>query len=393
MLTSGGKMVDPGCAWTSSRSPKSKKGGTSGSTKRAKSKSTLLHWRTSVISKNAEWEPQCQKYKGRVVLRGDIVKDDSGGYAVFTEQGSSASQMNAAASSRLPDCTQVKIGGRSRISQNSQVRVPRRMDTSSTTWMAEILGKHGRSCGTSWTNFIWSSNSRDCYGKDKFEEVLLEFGSEKQGMHVWSSKTELFLSVCVDDVKMAGKKQKISPMWKKLMKNVDLDEPTSCLDHVNLGCTQREWGMKSLLRKIHRCLNRVFLLEQLKNYRGGQSLAKNPWLGPTTWKDMLEQALSDTVNWQTRTWSSFTKFQYFCLDDHQFKQEELESAGELSHDCSQFVFEMLVLHTNWKTWHSVVGQQTCKISHWMDSGIRQTISSFDCIHSSHRRIPATLSCG
>ena len=32
----------------------------------------------------------------RVVLRGDMVKDDSGSYAVFTEQGSSASQMTAA---------------------------------------------------------------------------------------------------------------------------------------------------------------------------------------------------------------------------------------------------------------------------------------------------------
>ena len=43
--------------------------------------------------KNVELETKHQKYKGRVVLRGDIVKDDSG---VFTEQGSSASQMTAA---------------------------------------------------------------------------------------------------------------------------------------------------------------------------------------------------------------------------------------------------------------------------------------------------------
>ena len=43
--------------------------------------------------KNAELETKHQKYKGRVVVRGDIVKDDSGSYAVFTEQGSSASQM------------------------------------------------------------------------------------------------------------------------------------------------------------------------------------------------------------------------------------------------------------------------------------------------------------
>ena len=39
---------------------------------------------------------------------------------------------------------------------------------------------------------------------------------------------------------MAGKKQNLAPMWKKLMKDVDFEEPTSFLDHVYLGCTQRE---------------------------------------------------------------------------------------------------------------------------------------------------------
>ena len=59
--------------------------------------------------KNAEYEAKHQKYKGRVVLRGDTVRDDSGSYAVFTEQGSSASQMTAAKVmdiiSRLPGCS------------------------------------------------------------------------------------------------------------------------------------------------------------------------------------------------------------------------------------------------------------------------------------------------
>ena len=35
--------------------------------------------------KNAELEAKHQEYKGGVVLRGDIVKDNSGAYAVFTE--------------------------------------------------------------------------------------------------------------------------------------------------------------------------------------------------------------------------------------------------------------------------------------------------------------------
>ena len=37
--------------------------------------------------KNAKFEPKFQKYKGWVVIRGDIVKHGSGSHAIFTEQG------------------------------------------------------------------------------------------------------------------------------------------------------------------------------------------------------------------------------------------------------------------------------------------------------------------
>ena len=68
----------------------------------------ILHHQWTCHVKNAELEAKHPNYKGRVVLRGDIVKDNSGSYAVFTEQGSSASQMAAAKImdiiSRLPGC-------------------------------------------------------------------------------------------------------------------------------------------------------------------------------------------------------------------------------------------------------------------------------------------------
>ena len=77
----------------------------------ARKKGTTVHFASLMDLchlKNSELEPQFQKYKGRVVLRGDIVKDDSGSYAVFTEQGSSAPQMTAAKVmniiSRPPGC-------------------------------------------------------------------------------------------------------------------------------------------------------------------------------------------------------------------------------------------------------------------------------------------------
>ena len=73
------------------------------------------------------------------MLRGDIVKDDSGAYAVFTEQGSSASQMTAAKIMgvivRLPGCdghaacavsayTQVKLEDAPRLSKITKSECP-----------------------------------------------------------------------------------------------------------------------------------------------------------------------------------------------------------------------------------------------------------------------------
>ena len=46
--------------------------------------------------KNSELDKKLEKYIGHAVLRGVVVKDDSWSYAVFTEQGSSASHMTAA---------------------------------------------------------------------------------------------------------------------------------------------------------------------------------------------------------------------------------------------------------------------------------------------------------
>ena len=72
--------------------------------------------------KNAELEAKHQKYKGRVVLRGDIVKDNSGSYAVFTEQGSSASQMTAA---KVMDIISILPGLRWTSSRRSYLLIPK----------------------------------------------------------------------------------------------------------------------------------------------------------------------------------------------------------------------------------------------------------------------------
>ena len=54
----------------------------------------------------------------------------------------------------------------------------------------------------------------------------------------------LFLSVYVDDIILPRKKQNIDPMWKVLMKDVDLGEPTSFLDHVYFGLHSKRMSDK-----------------------------------------------------------------------------------------------------------------------------------------------------
>ena len=77
----------------------------------------------------------------------------------------------------------------------------------------------------------------------QFEKLLLKHGWEKipnwECLFVHREKG-LFSSVHVVDIKLARKKQNIDPMWKVLNKEVDLGEATTFLDHVYLGCTQRE---------------------------------------------------------------------------------------------------------------------------------------------------------
>ena len=77
----------------------------------------------------------------------------------------------------------------------------------------------------------------------QFEKILLKYGWEKvsnwECLSVHREKG-LFFSVYVDDIKLAGKKQNIYPMWKVRNEEVDLGEPTSFLDRVYLGCSQRQ---------------------------------------------------------------------------------------------------------------------------------------------------------
>ena len=95
--------------------------------------------------KSSELEPQFQKYKGRVALRGDIVKDDSGSYAVFTEQRDHRHHKCQDAQDKqqadaVSAYTQVKMEDAPSLWKKSEVRMSKYLETSSETQRAQNHG-------------------------------------------------------------------------------------------------------------------------------------------------------------------------------------------------------------------------------------------------------------
>ena len=150
-----------------------------------------------------------------------VLKDDSAAYAVFTEQGSSASQMTAAkvmgVVARLPGCAGQAADAVSAYTQEKMEDAPRLFQIPKSecpdTWIRLLRHKWPKSWsgiagpavllernlyGHPLVGLLWRDTLRRFYwdwdGKVPNCECL--FVHRKQG---------LFLSVYVDDIKMAGR--------------------------------------------------------------------------------------------------------------------------------------------------------------------------------------------
>ena len=198
-----------------------------------------------------------------------------------------------------------------------------------------------------------SEGERNLYGhplagllwERQFEKILLKHGWEKipnwECLFVHRGKG-LFLSVYVDDIKLAGKKQNLDPMWKVLNKEVDLGEPTSFLDHVYLGCTQRQCQTsKDIVDNYRTMFESRISAGEVEKLPFPQNLRISSWS-----YDMAGHAKNCVERYcelANKTTQQLYKVSTPCIDDHHFKEEELKSVGESSKVCSQIVLKCLYL--------------------------------------------------
>ena len=147
---------------------------------------------------------------------------------------------------------------------------------------------------------------------------------------------------------MAGKKQNLDPMWKVFNKEVDLEEPTSFIDHVYLGCTQGLCEINNDSVDIYRAM-----FESRISAVGTEKLPYSENFCISSWSyDMAGHAKKCVERYgelANRTTQQLYKVSTPCIDDHHFKEEELKSKGELSKVCFSKCCKMLIPGTYWET--------------------------------------------
>ena len=178
----------------------------------------------------------------------------------------------------------------------------------------------------------------------QFEKILLQHGWEK--VSYWEClfvhrRKGLFLSVYVDDIKLVGKKQNIDPMSKLLNKEVDLGEPSSFLDHVYLGCTQRQCEINKDIVDNYRTMfesrisaGRTEKLPYFENFR------------ISSWSYDMEGHAKKCVERYCELANKTTQQLYKVSTPSMTttsKKKKMKSVGELSQVCSQIVLKCLYL--------------------------------------------------
>ena len=362
--------------------------GYSGSTKNKVHFATLME---ICHLENVELEPTLSMYRGRVVLRGDIVKDDSGACAVFTEQSASCCKkltllqdyqvvmdkqlMQYQRTPRtnlrmLPDCSKFietecpDVG----------IRLPRHKWPKSWESIEDpvvLLERH--LYGHPLAGLLWEKQFEEAF----FQNLMRE--NSDLGMYVRSSETRV-ISVSICGWHENGCKEAKYGSYVE-----EIDEKCGYWRIHNIFLTVCTWDALSVNA------NRMTIIEQYtKMFASRTSVATEKLI---TWVAEASRTNSSVVlrhggtRLEMRWAILWTSEQESGAIVQNFKPlfgwSSMQIGG--TRICWRIVrslltncLNMFVFGTHWTTWHIVVRQQACEISHKM---VWQTLGKADFLRS------------
>ena len=241
---------------------------------------------TYATSRNPSWSRRSKRTKGRVVLGSDTVEDDSGSYAVFSEPGSSASQMTAAkvrdVVARLPGCAGQAADAVSAYTQVKMEDAPK------------LLKLPKSECSDIWIRLPrqrWPISVSNIEGP------------------VVPPERNLY----------DPRRSFITCTWDALNANVS--------------------QMKIWLTNTEKCSNRESVHEQLTCY-----LNQKNWCTRHCVVLRHGRTCEEILRiWQTKQSSNCIRSPHHVLTTMSTKKEELDTVGELTKVCSQIVLKCLYL--------------------------------------------------
>ena len=293
--------------------------------------------------KNSELEPTFHKDKGRVVLRGDIVKDDSGSLAVFTEQrficatndcrkGNGhkikASRMRRTSSRRSISLHPCQNGGRSRIVETSEIGMPRHFGDVYHDTSGPNLGPTSKTQSFPLErNLYGHPSSCQIVGRTICKRSVGTRMGESIESKVCSWQFAWMTSNLLEWSKISiscGRNRWNTFIWRSLRRLLI----TCTWDALNANVNQtRVW-----LKNTGKCSNRESLTEQLKSYLVGKISHENSrlvfWYGRTCKEKRgkifrIGEKKSDfirsqrhvltTISSERKNWKRWETYQEFAL--------------------------------------------------------------------------------
>ena len=252
----------------------------------------------------------------------------------------------------------------SKIIENSKIGVSRHLDSSTTTQMAKIMVQYGRSSRSSWTKSVWSSFGRTIMGKAIWESAIETWMGEgfQLGMLIRTPWNRVIL-ICVCGWHQIG--------WKetKHWSDVESTQQRSWFGRTNIFPGSCVPGMYSTtMRNKQRYCGQLQNHVWIENFRGENwkiTIPSKSWyFFMVLRKGRSCQEMCGTILWAIKQDDSTTLQSIHSMHRWpplQRRRNEIcwRIVTCMLSNCS----EMLFLGTYWKTWYSLVSEQTCTISY------------------------------
>ena len=254
------------------------------------------------------------------------------------------------------------------------------------TKMAQIMVQYGRPSCSSWAKSVWSSFGRTVVGTAIWEGSIGAWLEKKfLAVNAYSCterKRNILICVCGRHKKIGWKE---TEHWSNVEGNILRSRfgrtnifPWSCI----LGMHSKTmWNKQKLLWTITEpCSNPEFPQEAKEKQPSLEKLSISAW--SYDMESHAKKCVERYCELANKTTEQLYKGSTPYIDDHQFKEEELKSVGELSDVCSQIVLKSLYWARNGRLdilWS--VNKLARAITKWTracDKRLARLISYFHC---------------